>query len=136
MTRQPILVADDDVVIREAVTEILEIEGYRVLAAADGAETLRLLRRDPPALLILDMRMPGLSGWEVAAEMRALAIDVPILVMTAARDAETWAAEVNAAALLAKPFDLEALLAAVERLSGPRRAGATGAESATENARQ
>src|SRR5687767_10201174 len=121
MTRQRILVADDDAVIREAVTEILEIEGYRVLTAADGLEALRLLRQDPPALLILDMRMPGLNGWEVAAEMRSLAIDVPILVMTAARDARAWAAEVAASGYLAKPFELQALVDAVERLSGPRR---------------
>ena len=119
MACQRILVADDDPVIREAVAEILEIEGYRVRTAADGVEALRLLRQELPALLILDMRMPGLSGWEVAAELRSLAIDVPILVMTAARDARAWAAEVAASAYLAKPFDLQALVDAVERLSGP-----------------
>ena len=119
MTCQRILVADDDPVIREAVAEILEIEGYRVRTAADGVEALRLLRQELPALLILDMRMPGLSGWEVAAELRSLAIDVPILVMTAARDARAWAAEVAASAYLAKPFELQALVDAVERLSGP-----------------
>jgi two-component system, OmpR family, response regulator MprA len=135
MTRQRILVADDDAVIREAVTEILEIEGYRVLTAADGLEALRLLRQDPPALLILDMRMPGLNGWEVAAEMRSLAIDVPILVMTAARDARAWAAEVAASAYLAKPFELQALVDAVERLSGPRRGGPPDAAAATNSPR-
>jgi two-component system response regulator MprA len=132
MTRQRVLVADDDPVIREAVAEILEIEGYRVRTAADGVEALRLLRQEPPALLILDMRMPGLNGWEVAAEMRSLAIDIPILVMTAARDARAWAAEVAASAYLAKPFDLQALVDAVERLSGPGADTVSDAATATD----
>jgi two-component system chemotaxis response regulator CheY len=114
-----VLVVDDDEAIRELVTQILETEGYRVATASNGAEALETLerhrQRDPewPSVILLDMRMPVLDGWGVARELRGRGFSIPIVVMTAARDARSWAAEIDAHGYLAKPFDLDDLLAAV-----------------------
>lgn len=112
----PILVVDDDESILETVHEILEMEGYSVIAVSEGSEVLRRAEEVRPSLLLLDMRMPGITGWEVAQQLHERGIAVPILVMTAAQDARLWAEQIGAAGFLAKPFDLDDLLAAVERL--------------------
>jgi CheY-like chemotaxis protein len=112
----PILVVDDDRSILMTVHEILDMEGYPVVAVSDGAEALRRAEEVRPSLVLLDMRMPGMNGWEVAQHLRERGIAVPILVMTAAQDARLWAEQIGAAGFLSKPFDLDDLLAAVERL--------------------
>jgi CheY-like chemotaxis protein len=112
----PILVVDDDRSILATVVEILELEGYPVIAVADGAEALRRAAEVEPSLLLLDMRMPGVTGWEVARRLRERGSAPPILVMTAAQDARLWAEQIGAAGYLPKPFDLDDLLTAVERL--------------------
>ena len=112
----PILVVDDDPSIRATVSEILELEGYPVETAADGAEALQAVERVRPALVLLDMRMPVLDGWGFARALRERGVELPIVVMTAAQNARTWAAEIRAAGYLAKPFDLLDLLTTVERV--------------------
>ena len=112
----PILVVDDDAAIRASICEILELEGYPVITAADGAAALRQIEEARPALVLLDMRMPGLNGWEVASALHECGVTMPILVMTAAQDARLWAEQIGAGGYLAKPFDLDDLLDAVERL--------------------
>jgi CheY-like chemotaxis protein len=116
VTGARVLVVDDDEAIRGMVSQALAFEGYAVEAAADGAEALVAIARDRPALVLLDMRMPVLDGWAVVRELRARSIEVPVVVMTAARDARAWAEDVGAAGHLAKPFDLDDLFAVVERL--------------------
>ncbi len=83
----PILVVDDDTSIRAAISEILESEGYPVITASDGASALRQIEDARPVLVLLDMRMPGMNGWDVAAALHQRGSTVPILVMTAAQDA-------------------------------------------------
>jgi CheY-like chemotaxis protein len=112
----PILVVDDDRAILVSVQEILELEGYPVVTATNGVEALRRIEEARPALILLDMRMPGLSGWDVARTLREQGIAVPVLVMTAAQDARRWADQIGADGYLAKPFDLDDLLVAVARL--------------------
>lgn len=113
--RRPILVIDDDPSILSTVGDVLEFEGYPVARASNGAEALMLIERMVPRLIILDMRMPVVDGWEFAARLKERRIEVPIVVMTAARDAQKWAREIGAASYLAKPFDLAELFEAVER---------------------
>lgn len=115
MTGAPILVVDDDPSIRSTVCEILEMEGYPVQSAADGAEALRSVEQRAPALVLLDMRMPVLDGWGFAREVKARGLDLTILVMTAAQDARRWADEIGADGYIAKPFELDDLLDAVSR---------------------
>ena len=112
----PILIVDDDQSILATVCDILEMEGYPVIAVSNGAEALRRVPEVRPSLVLLDMRMPGLNGWEVARRLREDGVVVPILVMTAAQDAQLWAEQIGADGYLAKPFDLDELLRAVERL--------------------
>ncbi len=114
--RAPILVVDDDAAILMTVADILEFEGYEVIATSNGAEALLWIEQFRPGLVLLDMRMPILDGWHFTALLQERGIEVPILVMTAAQDASRWAAEIGAVGFLAKPFDMTELLAAVERL--------------------
>lgn len=116
MSNKPILVVDDDPSIRTTVYEILDLEGYAVETAANGAEALQALERVQPSLVLLDMRMPVLDGWGFAQALQDRGIHLPILVMTAAQNARNWAAEIGADGYVAKPFELLDLLAAVERL--------------------
>ncbi|HYP41819.1 MAG TPA: response regulator [Chloroflexia bacterium] len=114
-----ILVVDDDPAILSTVADILEFEGYKVEVAANGAEGLRILERVHPKLVLLDMRMPVLDGWDFARALRERGIILPILVMTAAQDARRWAQEIGAAGYVSKPFELLDLLTAVSSLHTP-----------------
>ena len=116
----PVLVVDDDWEIRSLVAEVLDDEGYRVLTAADGREALAVLDREPVALMLIDMRMPVLDGWGVAAALRERPNPPPVLVMTAATDARAWAEQIGAEGYVGKPFDLRDLLHAVARLRVPK----------------
>lgn len=113
--RKTILVVEDDRDVRETVTVVLE-ELYRVEEASNGREALELIgRRGLPDLILLDMRMPVMDGWRFAAELRARygSTAPPIVVMTAASDASSRAAEVHANGCLEKPFDIDRLLSVV-----------------------
>ena len=116
MMEAPILVVDDDASILATIVSILEFENYPVATAVNGADALQVLDQVQPWLVLLDMRMPVLDGWGFVHALRERAINVPILVMTAAQDSRRWAEEVGAAGYLAKPFNLIDLLDAVERL--------------------
>jgi CheY-like chemotaxis protein len=115
-----ILVADDDPVLRETLVEILRIEGYDVESAADGALALASITRARPAVVLLDMRMPVLDGWELARRMAAHGLDVPIVVMTAAVDPSEAAEQIEAEGWVEKPFKLDELLPTIRRLCARR----------------
>ncbi|HOG47143.1 MAG TPA: response regulator [Anaerolineae bacterium] len=116
MSALRVLVVDDDQGILDFVSDLLTDEGYDVAEAADGAEALTMAREQPPALILLDMRMPVMDGWQFADKYRAEpGPHAPILVMTAARDAADIAADIHAQGYLAKPFNLDDLLSVVER---------------------
>lgn len=123
MSDAPILVVDDDPSILSTITDILDLEGYPVETATNGAEALQAVERRRPSLVLLDMRMPVLDGWGFARELRRRGERLPILVMTAAQNAQRWAAEIEAEGYLSKPFELLDLLAAVERLRPNHSAG-------------
>jgi CheY-like chemotaxis protein len=109
-----ILVIEDDQEIRDFLSLVLEGEGYVVRTAPNGAVGLELLGQEPAALILLDMRMPVMNGWEFVAAYRARpGPHAPILVLTAARDVEQTAREVQADCFLGKPFNLDDLLAVV-----------------------
>jgi CheY-like chemotaxis protein len=114
-----VLVVDDDEAIREFVRDALELHGYRVVTAEDGAEGLAALREVDPCIVLLDMRMPVVDGWEFVRRYRQDAErTAPIVVMTAAADARRWCDEVGGDDLLSKPFGLAHLYAVVERFCG------------------
>ncbi|HMQ32173.1 MAG TPA: response regulator [Chloroflexaceae bacterium] len=110
-----VLVIDDDPAILRTVADILGDEGYDVVTAANGAEGLELLETVAPGLILLDMRMPVLDGWQFARSLDPGKRAIPLVVMTAAQDARQWAREIGASGYVAKPFDLVELLETVER---------------------
>lgn len=109
-----ILVVEDDDGIRDLVDLVLSSAGYEVLTAPNGAAALQLVGHVHPDLVLLDMRMPVMDGWEFARQYRARPEPhAPILVLTAARDAAVRAAEIHANGYLGKPFDMQELLTLV-----------------------
>lgn len=112
----PILIVDDDSAILETVAEILSDEGYTVVTARNGVEGLAAIERDVPALVLLDRWMPLLDGQGFWEALRRRGVDVPVIAMTAAQDAERWAHELQAVGVLPKPFKLPLLLSLVDRV--------------------
>jgi CheY-like chemotaxis protein len=111
-----VIVADDDGDIRRTLAEILEVEGYDVLEARDGREALALCEEHRAALVLLDHRMPELTGAQVVAELRARCIPVRIVLMTADRHVDEIARGAGIAHYLAKPFSVESLLELIARV--------------------
>jgi two-component system, OmpR family, response regulator MprA len=123
-----VLVVDDERAVRDSLRRALELEGYEVELAADGAEALyRLDSNGQPDALILDVLMPGVDGLEVSRRLRGKGNSIPILMLTARTEVESRVAGLDAGAddYLAKPFALEELLA---RLRALLRRMAPGAE--------
>jgi two-component system chemotaxis response regulator CheY len=118
-----VLVVDDDESIRQFIEMALDDDGFEVAVAAEGASALDTAVRFRPHVILLDMRMPGVDGWSFAEAYReSPGPHAPILVLTAARDAESYAAEIGADAFLAKPFDLAELIRKLNALAAPQAA--------------
>jgi DNA-binding response OmpR family regulator len=117
MSRPKILVVDDDITIRELVHALLEGAGYAVRTAADGRSGLRDFHADPPDLVVLDVMMPELDGWQTLERIRDLS-DVPVLMLTA-RSAELERVRGLRAGgddYVTKPFGRQELVARVDAL--------------------
>jgi CheY-like chemotaxis protein len=117
------LVVDDDPDILEALSEILEAEGFEIRRARHGKEALERLGPELPQLILLDLMMPVMDGWEFAQQIKARpdAASIPIIVLSADRNVGTKAREIGAVGHLAKPFELNELLGLVQA-SLPKRA--------------
>jgi DNA-binding response OmpR family regulator len=121
-----ILIVDDEPEIVRGLEDNLRFEGYQTFAAADGREALAAAAREAPDLILLDIMMPGLSGWDVCRELRSKGIDVPIIMLTARGEEgdRVRGLELGADDYITKPFSLRELLArvrAVLRRPGPRQ---------------
>jgi DNA-binding response OmpR family regulator len=114
---RPVLVVDDDEATRRAEREVLHDNGFRVVEARDGAEAMWVMQHDPPAVVILDVQMPGVDGPSFARELRMSLRHVPLVILTGARDPRHEADRCNAEAYLAKPFDSRELVKVVRRFS-------------------
>jgi two-component system response regulator FlrC len=116
-TPRPVLVVDDDDDIRAAEHQLLRDNGFRVVEARDGAEALWVMQHDPPAIVILDVQMPGVDGPSFARELRMGLRHVPLVIVTAAEDPRHEADRCNAEAYLAKPYDSNALISVVRKFA-------------------
>lgn len=115
---ESVLIVDDDPDLAMAVQMALEANGYTASVASDGREALDAVSSHMPTMIILDMLMPVMNGWEFARAFDAkFGRAAKILVLTAAENARERAAEVGADDVLSKPFDTKKLLAAVRRLT-------------------
>lgn len=120
-----VLAVDDDPVIQRLLQVNLEMEGFDVELAADGAEALERMRASAPDLVLLDVMMPELDGWAVCEAMKAdpSLADVPVIFLSArAQDVDIERGTgLGAAAYITKPFDPIDLVALVEELIAERR---------------
>ena len=110
-----ILVVDDDLDLREALRLMLTSMGFEVTSAANGQEALDDLEGHDPDLILLDMKMPVMNGWEFCRALESRDARPPIVVLTAAPDPAARAAEAHADGWLGKPFEYEDLEATVRR---------------------
>jgi DNA-binding response OmpR family regulator len=115
-----ILIVDDEPRLAFMLSEMLEDAGYEAHAIDNGRDALETVHRDPPDLMLLDVQMPGIDGFEVAARMKAdpatAAIPIIMLSAMAGRGARVIGLESGAEEYLAKPFDRVELLARVRNL--------------------
>jgi len=114
---RPILIVDDDKDTLAAVRAVLAEGGFSVLEAHDGAEALLALSAETPAMIVLDVNMPGIDGPTFARELRTRLRHVPLVIVTAAPDPKREADRCNAEAYLAKPFHADDLLRLARRFS-------------------
>src|SRR5215470_1813765 len=114
-----VLVVDDDPEVRDLVDMLLERAGYDRAVAASGEEAVSLLEQHTPALIVLDLNMPGMDGWSVAALVRKheRTARIPILVLTGlTQNVENAARRAGATAFCLKPIDSKRFVKEVKRL--------------------
>ncbi len=122
MSRKKILIVDDEPGLIDIVRVNLEWEGYRVLEAASGPEGLERAIEEQPDLVILDLMMPQMSGWDVLEEMQAnpQTAGLPVIMLTVVADDESMAhgLEKGVVAYVTKPFVPADLIKVVKRVLG------------------
>jgi two-component system alkaline phosphatase synthesis response regulator PhoP len=120
MAGETILVVDDEANIIELAALYLEQDGFRVRSAMDGDQALDMIARQPPALMVLDLMLPEVDGWEVCRRVRAgkVASDLPIIMLTARDDDvdKVVGLELGADDYLTKPFNPRELVARVKAI--------------------
>ncbi len=122
--RPAILLVDDDLTLLSAVSRRISRAGYDVRTASSGAAALKLLEGGWPALLVIDLMMPGMDGFELARRVKQVA-DLPIIVLSAvdASEAKVSALELYAEDYVTKPFDPDELVARIQRVLRRSRVG-------------
>lgn len=113
-----ILVVDDDANLRWVIQTQLEQMGYRVTASADGGEAIRAIEKEPPALVMTDLKMPGMSGMELLERIRRDFPEIPVVIVTAFGTIQNAVQAMRAGAYdyLAKPIDYDELALSVSRV--------------------
>ena len=125
-----ILLVDDDPNIRQLVNLYLQKEGFEVIMADRGDEAVKIFKNTPPNLILLDLMLPGMDGWQVCREIRKVS-DIPIIMLTAKDETfdKVLGLELGADDYIVKPFEMKELVArikAVLRRFTPAEAAAGG----------
>ncbi len=115
MTKTKILLVDDDPNIRQLVNLYLVKEGFEVDMADQGDEALKQFRASPPNLMLLDVMLPGMDGWQVLREARKTS-NIPIIMLTAKDEVfdKVLGLELGADDYISKPFDMKELVARIK----------------------
>jgi len=111
-----VLIVEDDPALAALLAEVLGEDGYDVRIASDGARALEIVAVQPPAVILLDLMLPGMSGPELYAELRSRGVSAPVLVISASRNGAATARGMGADSFIAKPFDIDEVLTRVEEL--------------------
>lgn len=109
------LVADDDGDFRQAMAEIIAMDGWHVLEAADGEEAVHIVGTSKPDVLVLDHRMPKMTGAQVIHHLRNVGVHVPVVFVSAAYELREIAAGAGVRCHLTKPFGIDELLTLMRR---------------------
>ncbi|HVY49413.1 MAG TPA: response regulator [Minicystis sp.] len=125
-----ILVVEDDADLRESILSVLE-EHYAVDGAHDGEEALARLNAHGFDVVLLDLSMPRLDGTGFLVRLAEVGVDTPVIVTSAARDVRQRTTGLRVAAVLPKPFGMDALVAEIERVAAAQGKGTAGRPSAT-----
>ena len=118
----PVLLIEDHAGTRHMVQEYLTFSGIEVVAAADGREGLAQLQDQKPCLILLDLMMPVMDGWQFRAAQRRLPdralSEVPVIVLSAVHDVKNEADRLGAIDVIPKPIDLDQMLSVVRQHCG------------------
>jgi CheY-like chemotaxis protein len=121
--RGHILVVEDDAPIRSMLVDLLSDAGYSTTEVNTGVEALGWLGEHQPDLLVLDLMMPAMSGWEFLSRSRELdRLNVPVIILSAIDGRSDYPSLLGATAWFTKPLDIPRFLGVVERLAGRARA--------------
>ena len=114
-----VLIAEDDRLTREGLTEVLEGEGFQVIAAIDGAEAVRRFQQQSPDFVCLDIMMPGRSGYEACRAIRVQSAEVPIIFISAKAEEfdRLVGFELGADDFIVKPFSVREVIARVRAVA-------------------
>jgi len=130
MSEPDVLVVEDDPDMADAMLRLLRHAGFRARSAENGKRALEAVEAHRPAVVLLDILMPVMDGWECARRLRArYGTGLPIVVVTAAEHVEARCEEVGADHLLPKPFELAELLELVTHYANPGEADGEGRAS-------
>lgn len=118
MSAERLLVVEDEPNLANVISDNLELEGFAVEIVADGLRALERIRADAPALVLLDVMLPGLDGFSICERLRAEQNQVPILFLTAksANDDRVHGLQAGGDDFLTKPFDLRELILRVRAI--------------------
>jgi CheY-like chemotaxis protein len=114
-----VLVVDDDLYLSEIIADVLEAEGHIARQASNGVEALEQIRKSKPQLILLDLMMPVMNGWELADVLRGNPewADIPVVIITANYHADRKQQVLGARAVITKPFDIDRLVQVVEEFA-------------------
>lgn len=128
LTMCTVLLVEDHPDVRDMMSLALELAGYRVMTAANGKDALDLVRRERPCVILLDLMMPVMDGWQfqAALERSRACREVPLIVISALTDVVN---RVPGAAHLSKPVDIDQMLELVEQYCRAEACAATGASA-------
>jgi twitching motility two-component system response regulator PilH len=118
MAKGKILVVDDSPTQLSMMRAPFEANGYQVITASDGEEALAMVESENPQLVVLDVIMPKLNGFQACRKMKTLRQDLPIILLTSKnqKSDEFWGKKQGADVYMTKPFDSEELFAAAVKL--------------------
>lgn len=118
-----IFVVDDDESVRKALKRLLKVHGYRVITFESAEEFLGSAWLRTEGCIVLDMRLPGMSGLELYEKLASIHTDYPVIFMTAhdTQQCKEWVEKTDAVAYLRKPFDQQSLLDALDLAANRRK---------------